>query len=109
MKPDNALELEISADLSEASLETALLMVAAKLSKKQINYGWISIPSQSLGTGVMITKYSSFFKLSFPSIHLSLEINSEYDVDEWSVTINNWDFSNEKPTNKSFTVWSAGA
>lgn len=108
MKPDNAKQLAVQMDLSEVALEDALLLISPTLGEG-INYGWISIPSQLLGTAVLLTKYSNFIELSFPNIHLSIEINPEYDCDEWSVMVNNWDFSKEKPENNSVTVWSSGA
>jgi len=110
MKPDNAIKITTDMDLSEAALEEALIIISKKLPKnnKGLNYGWLTIPSQSLGVAVLLTKYSSFIELGFPSVHLSIEISAQYDVDEWSVTVNNWDFEGKDSGNNPITVWSSG-
>jgi len=108
MKPDNAKTLNTDMDLSECAVEAALEIISKKL-PKTMSYGWLSLPSQSLGTAVLLTKYNNFIELSYPNIHLSIEINSTYYCDEWSVTVNNWDFSGKNSENNPITVWNAGA
>jgi hypothetical protein len=111
MKPDNAIKLPTDADLSEASLEAALDIIQKKLSKSTAatNYGWLTIPSQSLGQAVLLTKYNNFAELAFSNIHISIEISAQYDVDEWSVTVNNWSFEGKESENNPITVWTKGA
>ncbi len=111
MKPINAMELSVTADLSEASLEEALLDITKKLPKKDkgLYFGELHVPSQLFSEAYIILTMSRFIKLQFKDIILYPVIDTGYDVDEWSVTVTHWEFKNNSPQRIQYTVWSPGA
>ena len=111
MKPINAMELSVTADLSEASLEQALLDITKKLPKKGqgFYYGEVRVPSQLFSAAYILLNMNSFLKIQFKNIDLYPAIDMGYDVDEWSVTVTHWEFKNNSPQRIQYTVWSPGA
>ena len=71
MKPINAMELSVTADLAEASLEQALLDITKKLPKKGqgVYYGELHVPSQLFSEAYMITRVNNYIKLLFKVIY----------------------------------------
>lgn len=113
MKPDGALDLSISSDLSECALESAMEMMGIDLkniTSKEFQKGpyghlKISIASQQMSLALWLK--DRLFKPK--NLRTVVEIDFGYQPNEWSLSL--WEITGvgENYSDKTSIVWCEGA
>jgi len=100
MRPRKAEKLPIDSDLSDCALKEARDILHKKLSDQGAEVYWdeLRVPSQLVSQALLLT-------LGKQSI--GVELNLQYDIDEWSVCSSG--ICKEKNKILKIEMWSSGA